>query len=42
VLAVAILAQRFKLSLAPDTKVTHECRLTLRPKGSLPMTMKIR
>ncbi|HIQ15337.1 MAG TPA: cytochrome P450 [Leucothrix sp.] len=42
VLAVAILAQRFRLSLAPDTSVTHECRLTLRPKGSLPMISNFR
>jgi len=42
VLAVAILAQRFRLSLAPDTTVTHECRLTLRPKGSLPMISTFR
>jgi cytochrome P450 len=42
VLAVAILAQRFRLSLAPDTTVTHECRLTLRPKGSLPMILTFR
>ncbi len=42
VLAVAILAQRFRLSLAPDTDVTHECRLTLRPKGSLPMISSFR
>ncbi len=39
VLAIAILAQRFRLSLAPETTVTHECRLTLRPKGSLPMIL---
>jgi len=37
VLAIAILAQRFRLSLAPETEVKHECRLTLRPKGHLPM-----
>lgn len=42
VLAVAILAQRFRLSLAPDTEVTHECRLTLRPKGNLPMICRFR
>ncbi|MCF6190648.1 MAG: cytochrome P450 [Cocleimonas sp.] len=42
VLAVAILAQRFHLSLAPDTSVTHECRLTLRPKGNLPMISNFR
>ena len=42
VLAVAIIAQRFRLSLSPDTEVKHECRLTLRPKGKLPMKMTIR
>ncbi len=42
VLAVAILAQRFHLSLAPDTSVTHEGRLTLRPKGNLPMISNFR
>ncbi len=42
VLAIAIIAQRFRLSLAPETEVTHECRLTLRPKGKLPMTLHLR
>lgn len=42
VLAIAILAQRFRLKLSPETDVTHECRLTLRPKGSLPMNLIIR
>ncbi len=42
VLAIAILAQRFRLSLSPETTVTHECRLTLRPKGSLPMDLTFR
>lgn len=42
VLAVAIIAQRFRLSLSPDEEVKHECRLTLRPKGKLPMNMTIR
>ncbi len=42
VLAISILAQRFRLSLAPETTVTHECRLTLRPKGSLPMISTLR
>ena len=42
VLAVAIIAQRFRLKLSPDVDVKHECRLTLRPKGKLPMTMQFR
>ena len=42
VLAVAIIAQRFRLQLPEKAEVTHECRLTLRPKGKLPMIMKIR
>lgn len=42
VLAIAILAQRFRLSLPPATVVTHECRLTLRPKGELKMRLERR
>jgi cytochrome P450 len=42
VLAIAIIAQRFRLTLPPDTDVKHECRLTLRTKGKLPMTMHVR
>ena len=42
VLAVASIAQRFRLSLPPNTDVKHECRLTLRPKGKLPMIMQKR
>ncbi len=42
VLAIAIVAQRFRLTLPKDADVKHECRLTLRPKGKLPMTLKIR
>jgi len=42
VLAIAIIAQKFRLTLPKDTDVTHECRLTLRPKGKLPMTLKFR
>lgn len=37
VLTIAMLAQRFKVSMPQGTKVEHECRLTLRPKGRLPM-----
>lgn len=42
VLAVATIAQRFRLKLPKGADVKHECRLTLRPKGKLPMTMEIR
>ena len=42
VLAIAIIAQRFRLTLPTETEVSHECRLTLRPKGKLPMTLKFR
>ena len=42
VLAVAIIAQRFRLSLPAEVDVKHECRLTLRPKGKLPMTLHTR
>lgn len=42
VLSIAILAQRFRLKLPEGAKVSHECRLTLRPKGSLPMTLEKR
>lgn len=42
VLAIAIVAQRFRLKLPTNADVKHECRLTLRPKGKLPMTMEIR
>ncbi len=36
-LCLAILAQRFRLTLPQGHSVTHECRLTLRPKDNLPM-----
>ena len=39
VLSLAILAQRFKLELDSGSEVSHECRLTLRPKGNLPMKL---
>jgi cytochrome P450 len=42
VLAVAIIAQKFRLTLPSEADVSHECRLTLRPKGKLPMTLKFR
>lgn len=42
ILAISIIAQRFHLTLPSDANVTHECRLTLRPKGKLPMTLQVR
>lgn len=42
VLCLATLAQRFTPQLMPNHKVDIECRLTLRPKGGLPMTLKPR
>ena len=42
VLSIAMLAQRFRLSMPQGTKIEHECRLTLRPKGRLPMKLVIR
>ncbi len=42
VLSIAILAQKFRLSLDDNQKVEHECRLTLRPKGRLPMKIHSR
>ena len=42
VLSIAIIAQKFRLTLPHGTKISHECRLTLRPKGSLPMQLESR
>lgn len=42
VLTIAMLAQRFRLSMPKGEKVEHECRLTLRPKGRLPMKINVR
>lgn len=42
VLSIAMLAQKFRLSMATEEKVEHECRLTLRPKGRLPMKISHR
>ncbi len=39
VLSLAILGQRFRLEMDQGSKVTHECRLTLRPKGKMPMRL---
>jgi len=42
VLCLAILAQRFRVRVAPDHKVEPMCRLTLRPRGGLPVTLERR
>ena len=42
VLSIAIIAQRFRLTLPEGTEIKHECRLTLRPKGNLPVTLEKR
>ncbi len=39
VLSLAILGQRFRLEMDQGTEVVHECRLTLRPKGKMPMRL---
>lgn len=42
VLCLAVLAQRFTLEMAPGARVETQCRLTLRPRGGLPMRLKSR
>lgn len=42
ILCLATLAQRVRLRLAPGTVVEPICRLTLRPKGGLPMLITYR
>ncbi|PID50361.1 MAG: cytochrome P450 [Proteobacteria bacterium] len=42
VLAIATLAQSFRLTLPQGTAISHECRLTLRPRGTLNMTLERR
>lgn len=39
---LAILARHFRLSVPEGHQVTHECRLTLRPKDNLPMRITAR
>ncbi len=39
VLSLAILGKRFRLEMDQGTEVVHECRLTLRPKGKMPMRL---
>lgn len=42
ILCLAILAQRFRLRVVDGHKVEPQCRLTLRPRGGLPMTLQAR
>ena len=42
ILCLATLARRFELRLADGAKVEPVCRLTLRPRGGLPMTVRER
>lgn len=42
ILCLATLAQRFRARLQPGHRVEIECRLTLRPKGGLPMIVEAR
>lgn len=42
VICLANLAQRFEVSMKPGHRVEIECRLTLRPKGGVPMYIKKR
>ncbi|MAM62239.1 MAG: cytochrome P450 [Maritimibacter sp.] len=42
ILALAVLAQRFRPELKPGTQVKPHCRLTLRPGDSLPMILRKR
>ncbi|OQP86107.1 cytochrome P450 [Rhizobium rhizosphaerae] len=39
VLCLAILAQRFRLRVPEEHKVEPQCRLTLRPRGGIPVTL---
>ena len=38
-LVLAMTVQRYRLRLVPGTRVEAESRLTLRPRGGLPMTV---
>lgn len=42
VLCLATLAQKFKVRVAAEAKVVPQCRLTLRPRGGLPVTLHSR
>lgn len=39
ILCLAVLAQHFRVRVAEDHKVEPACRLTLRPRGGLPVTL---
>jgi len=39
ILCLAVLAQRFKVRVAENAKVEPQCRLTLRPRGGMPVTL---
>ena len=39
ILCLAVLTQRFHVRVADDLKVEPQCRLTLRPRGGLPVTL---
>ena len=39
ILCLAVLAQRFKLRVPANHQVEAACRLTLRPRGGLPVTL---
>jgi cytochrome P450 len=41
-LCLAMLAKQFRLQLSEGQQVSHECRLTLRPKDNLPMLLSKR
>lgn len=42
VVSLVTLAQQFRLTLPAGTAVSHDCRLTLRPKDGLPMKLEKR
>jgi cytochrome P450 len=42
VLCLAAIAQRYRLRFAPGARVRPQCRLTLRPRGGLPMLVERR
>lgn len=39
ILCLAVLAQRFRVRVADNLQVEPQCRLTLRPRGGLPVTL---
>ena len=42
ILCLAILIQRFRVRVAEGFKVEPVCRLTLRPRGGMPVTISAR